>query len=195
MNKNIKKLLTEYDRKIAFKKAPEELKQKLNLVPSTRPKGHPFLWQALSYGATAAACIGIALPVGYILAKEGHIGNPQIICDPIADGEAFLITNFDQSLRTPVLTFFSENDYQIALYFAVQDGENHCFYIKVTEKDGYLEAVNPALSLDETLTDPYGSFVLATDESVDFMLNLYEDDLLIDHWNVTFDIPTYLARF
>ncbi len=194
MNKNIHKLLRDYDRDIAFKKDPDELKQKLNLVKPERPSGHPLLWRSLGYAATAVICIGVAFPVGYILAKEGHIGFPLTTNDPIAAGEAYLIRNFDTSLRTPVLTYFNENDYQIALYFAIDDDENYCFFINNTKQDGYLVFSNPVLSLDQTFSTPFGSFALDTDESVDFSLDLYEAETLIEHWDVTFDIPTYLTH-
>lgn len=193
MNKNLKKLLRDYDHEMAYKKAPDALKDRLDLVTKDKFRDHPVFWHTFGYVTTAIICVSVAFPVGYMLADKGIIGTPQVTCDLIATGEAYLLAHFDQSLRTPVLTFFSADRYQISLYFAIDDGKNQCFYILDSEHDGDLHFTNAELPLDVTSTYMFGSFALDTDESVSFTMDLFEAWTVIDSWDVVFDIPSYMA--
>lgn len=186
-------MLREYEHEFTFKKAPDSLKQKLNLIPKDVEQGHPLLWRALTYVGTAFVCVSVALPLGYMMGDKGIIGNPQTTCDTIAAAETYMIAFYDESVRTPVLTFFSEDRYQVSLYFAIDDGENHCFYVIVSENHGQLTFVNSAISLYETTSATFGSFIIHSDEMTSFRMDLKEDSVLIDQWNVDFDIPTYLT--
>jgi len=193
MNRNIKKMLREYKREFTYQKAPDALKQKLNLVPKETYQDRPVLWRTLAYVGTAVVCVSVALPLGYMLGDKGIIGTPQTTCDTIAAAEAYLIAVYDDSLRTPVLTFFSQDQYQVSLYFAIDDGQNHCFYVIVTEHDDVrLTFVNASIPLFHITSTTFGSFVIQSDALTSFRMELKEDSVLIDQWNVDFDIPAYL---
>ena len=193
MNRNIKKMVREYEREFTYKKAPAALKEKLNLVPKDTFQDHPVLWRTLAYVGTAVVCVSVALPLGYMLGDKGLIGTPQTTCDTIAAAEAYMVAVYDESLRTPVFTFFNEDQYQISLYFAIDDGENHCFYVIVSDNPGKLTFVNSAISLYVTTSATFGSFVIHSDELTSFRMDLKEDSALVQQWHVDFDIPAYLT--
>jgi len=187
-------MLREYKREFTYQKAPDALKQKLNLVPKETYQGRPILWRTLAYVGTAVVCVSVALPLGYMLGDKGIIGNPQTTCDTIAAAEGYLLANYDKSLRTPVLTFFSQDQYQISLYFAIENGQNHCFYVIVTEQDDpHLTFINPTIfPLDHTTSKAFGSFVIDSNELTSFHMDLKEASTWIAHWDFAFDIPAYL---
>jgi hypothetical protein len=194
MNKNIKKILKEYEHEIAFHEDSSAIKARLQLVSKPKTQEHPYLLRALTYAGTAVFFLTIALPLGYLLGNGDVIGTPQIVCDTIAAAEAYLLVNYDESLRTPVLTFFSDNQYQISLYFAIDDGDNQCFYVIVSDHNPHLTFVNDALPLNIVTPElSFGSFVIDSDASTDFTMSLIEGSTLVKQWDVVFDIPAYLS--